>query len=115
MSLEPVTWWSLAALGAAVVDLGAGEISDAGVAGGVVAFQGVELLEVEAAGGALTVLGSGEADRLEVHPGRSSGRLAAAGGSERRGSATGTWGQSADGRRWRGSGRGGRLRQPGGG
>ncbi len=54
--------------GAVVVDLGLGEISDAGVAGGVVAFQGIELLEVEAAGGALTVLGSGEADRLEVHP-----------------------------------------------
>ncbi len=44
-----------------------------GVAGGVVAFQGVELLEVEAAGGALTVLGSGGGGSAGGASGRSSG------------------------------------------
>ncbi len=65
--------------------------------------------------GALTVLGSGEADRLEVHPEGPAGGWLQRAAVSAAGQATGTWWQSADGRRWRGSGRGGRLRQPGGG
>ncbi len=101
--------------GAVVVDLGAGEISDAGWPEGWVAFQGVELLEVEAAGGGVDgswQWGGGSAGGAS---GRSSGRLAAAGGSGAAGQLPERGGQSADGRRWRRSGCGGRLRQPGGG
>jgi hypothetical protein len=55
--------------GAVTVDLGAGSIEDAGVPGSPdVLFRGVVLVEVDASGGAFTLVGTAADDRLEVYP-----------------------------------------------
>jgi hypothetical protein len=67
--------------GAVTVDLGAGSIEDAGVPGSPdVLFRGVVVVEVDASGGAFTLVGTAADDRLEVYPlGASEGVIRAGG------------------------------------